>query len=104
MDLKASCAYIDSLASVSIKRVAKETTHIRIQTWLAIQFFLELYDKVWDCTIDINTQTIPTEIGSVKGSPLFHVDENAWYSLMKSVLSPSCSAFVRYPELGQRDV
>lgn len=76
MDLKASCAYIDSLASVSIKRVAKETTHIRIQTWLAIQFFLELYDKVWDCTIDIYTQTIPTEIGSVKGSPLFHVDEN----------------------------
>ena len=77
MDLKASCAYVDPLASISIKRVAKETTHIRCQTWLAVQFYLGLCDKFWVLgTIDIYTQTIPTDIGSVKDSPLFHIDEN----------------------------
>jgi len=52
--------------------------HIRVQTPLAIQFLFELRDKVLNCSTSIHTQTIRLDIGTLKGSPLFHLDENVF--------------------------
>src|SRR6267154_2701922 len=53
----------------------------------------------------IYIQTIPPDIGSLKRSPLFHLDENVFvFSDEIRVNRLVTFGFIRYPELGQRDV
>jgi hypothetical protein len=56
---------------------------------LAIQFSFELYDEAWNYAINIFTQTIPLDIGTLKGSPLFHLDEEVFvFSCHKRKANP----------------
>jgi hypothetical protein len=72
------------LHTVSIKSVVKQTTHIRGQTRLSIQLSFELCDKVGDCPMKKNIQVIPLDIGSLKGSPLSHLDQNVFVFFNKT--------------------
>ena len=54
----------------------RETAHITGQTWLAVQLFFKLCDKVWYryCPLYITH----FDVGGLEGSPRFHFNENTF--------------------------
>jgi hypothetical protein len=55
----------------------------------------------------IDMQTIPLDIGTLKGFPLFHLDENVFVSsdeirVDTRLTFTEGNALVRYPKLGER--
>ena len=67
----------------------QKSTHIRGQTRLAIQFLFKFCDELWDCPIVMYLQAILFDIGTHKGSPRLHLDENVSVISSKTQLNKS---------------